>query len=211
MRVFGRGVSNPTLAWFERDDKNDQTGLKQDTKPVDKSVMNAAKKQVKLTESIHIDNLISEVLQAVASGAFERAIERLHQFLNQASPYPKFRFRMERMVNHAVDLVNAIRAKRTFPGMRRLTRSKQQDLSNKSKEHFDELQLTLFKMKRIMIQLRNSDLKSTLWVVRSLTYSVSMIFFVALLQEFTGGFTKVVYTSFVDGVEKIASWMTSFI
>ncbi len=157
--------------------------------------------------TLDIEELRNELLNAVADDAFDRAIEILQQFLNQPSDYPQFRQRLVRLVGHAIDLVNAIRAKKSFPGINGLTRSKQQEIADKIRDHFRELQMTITKMERILDQLRREDVRSTLWIIRAVIYAAGVIVIVAFLKEITGGLWSVFETVLSNFLDKGLDWV----
>lgn len=173
--------------------------------------MGAAKKQSEKSSMLNVDEFTVKVLNAVASGAYDAAVELLKEFLETPSPYPQLRSRIERFINHSIDLVYAIRAKKNFSGMASLTRSKQQEISDKSNEHYADLQLTLAKIKRTITRLRNEDLKSTLWIVRAVVWGMGAIILMAFIREIVDGFWGVVEIVLVDFIERGVDWLTKFI
>jgi len=186
-------------------------GLKQGEVFVDKNPMGEPELSEKNEEKIlDIDELRNEVLSAVADDAFDRAIEIFLLFLNQPSDYPEFRIRLVRLVGHGVDLVNAIRAKKSFPGMSSLTRSKQQEIADKIRDHFNELQATISKMERVIDQLRREDVRSTVWIMRAIIYASGVIVIVAFLKEVTSGLWTVFETVVSNSLDKGIDWIVSF-
>lgn len=161
-------------------------------------------------ETMDIDELRTAVLNAVADEAFDQAIDVLQQFLNQPSDYPQFRNRIVRLVGHAIDLVNAIRAKKNFPGLNNLTRSKQQEIAEKIKDHFSELQMSMTKMERVIEQLRREDVRSTIWIIRAVIYACGVIVIVAFLKEVTGGLWGVFETVVGNSLDKGLDWLIRF-
>ena len=110
-----------------------------------------------------VDTLMYNVCTYVAEEKYETAIEALEKFLNQDSEYPKFKVRVEKYVRHTIDLVHAIKAKRSFPGIQSLTMSKQQELVEKYREHFDEMKEVLKKIEKVQNELKMEDIRSTVW------------------------------------------------
>jgi len=123
------------------------------------------------------DTLRYNVLVFVVEENYDRAAQELKNFLEIDSAYPNFRKRIERYINHAVDLVNAIKAKRRFPGVHSLTMAKQQEIVDRFHDHFNELQAILKRVERIEQEMKLDDVRSTVWVVRAL---VNAAFAVAL-------------------------------
>lgn len=149
------------------------------------------------------DTLRFNVLSYVVEENYERAVDTLNQFHEKESDYPKFKEKTERYVAHAIDLVNAIRAKRNFPGMKSLTMAKQQELGEKFASHFHELQYTLKKIEKIQVDVRIDDVRSTVWILKALVYAVLAIGVVAFALDVSHGLfntTSVVIDDIFQGL-----------
>ncbi len=147
------------------------------------------------------DTFRYNILTFVINEEYDRAIRTLKEFVDRDSDYPSFRLKIERYVLHAVDLIYAIRTKRNFPGLGGLTRTKQQELKDKFKEHYSELRMIMKRIENSMEELRLDDVKSTKIVVRSLWLSLVTIFiaglFIDLIQGMGDTFTTVVDDKFM--------------
>jgi hypothetical protein len=130
---------------------------------------------------------VGAILGHVTEERYDRALKELTEYLNSKPEYPEFKNRSERYIQYAGDLVQAIRAKRGFPGWNALNISKQQDLFDKAILHFDDLKATLEKVEVIEREVRIEDVKSTVWVIQAFVYAVSLLLIVAILKELTGG------------------------
>ncbi len=127
------------------------------------------------------DSLRYKVLHMVLQEGYDNAIGELKEFSQMDSEYPKFKQKVERYIAHCIDLVYAIKAKRNFPGISSLTRAKQQELMEKFKEHYKELQFMLRKIEKVEADLRIEDARSTIYVIRALwlaALSLVLIWFV---------------------------------
>lgn len=133
------------------------------------------------------DSLKHNVLSAVINEEYEKALHLLEQFQKSQSEFQNFHQKTDRFISHSSDLVKAIRTKRSFPGLNQLTRAKQQELRDKFKEHFNELQYALGKVEKIYSDLKISDARSTVWVVRTFFYSVLICFSVWTATLLVGG------------------------
>src|SRR5437868_3536587 len=121
------------------------------------------------------DSLRHRVLRLVLDERYDTAIQELKDFLAEPTEYPDFKERVGRFVSHSMDLIYAIKAKRSFPGISSLTRAKQQELREKFKEHLRELQYSIKKIEKNQTDLRVHDVRSTIYVVRAIWYSVVAI------------------------------------
>lgn len=153
------------------------------------------------------DTLRFNVLSYVVEENYDRAIQTLEDFHNKESEYPKFKEKTERYIAHAIDLVNAIRAKRNFPGMKSLTMAKQQELGEKFATHFHELQYTLKKVEKIQVDVRIEDVRSTVWIVKTLAYSILMIGIVAFALDVSHG----LFTTTIVVIDDAFQGLTSLI
>lgn len=129
------------------------------------------------------NSLRFRVLNHVESSQYDVALECFQKYFEQKSPYPDFKERTKRFVNHGMDLIHAIRAKRNFPGLTSLTRAKQQELREKLKEHFRELAMVLKKLEKIDRDLLINDARSTIYVVRAVWVSFVLLMVVAFFLE----------------------------
>lgn len=136
------------------------------------------------------DSLKHNVLSAVMNEEYEKALFCLDQFQKTKSEFKTFHQKTERFVSHAMDLVRAIRTKRNFPGLNQLTRAKQQELRDKFKEHFNELQQALGKIEKVYLDLKVTDARSTVWLIRTFFYSVVICFLVWTVTLFAGGLSQ---------------------
>lgn len=155
------------------------------------------------------DSLRHHVLSWVLHQNYEKAIEKLKEYIESGSDYPQFKEKSARFVSHCIDLVYAIKAKRSFPGISSLTRSKQQELSDRYKMHIKELQDCLKRIEQIYEDLRVRDVRSTVYVIRAAWLSTFIILAVAFLSDLYQGLawtSSVVLLNFVD---LMTSWIFS--
>ncbi len=153
------------------------------------------------------DTLRFNVLTYVVEENYEKALSELSYFLEKDFEYPKFKERVERYIQHAVDLVNAIRAKRRFPGVHMLTMAKQQELNEKFVAHFAELQYVLKKVEKVQQDVRIDDVKSTVWIVRTAIHCVVAIAVVAFLLEVSSGLLFTALHVIDDLFFKLSGWI----
>lgn len=151
------------------------------------------------------DSLRYNILTWVLDERYDRAIEELKDFVEKPSEYPNFKEKVARFINHAVDLIYAIKAKRGFPGINSLTRAKQQELREKFKEHFKELQYILKIVEKIQTDLRVQDVRSTIYVVRALWVAGLAIVVLAFWLDVVHGLAHAGYVVFDDLFGKMAN------
>ncbi len=153
-----------------------------------------------------VDTLRYNILNWVLEESYDRALKELREYLEAESEYPNFHERVNRYVLHGIDLIYAIKTKRHFPGINSLTRAKQQELREKFKEHFRELQQLLKKVEGIEADMRITDARSTIYVVKALWLSCVCILIVAFMAEFVRGLGYTMLVVFDDIVINSLNW-----
>lgn len=157
------------------------------------------------------DSLRFKVLTLVLHEAYDRAIAELREFGESESAYPKFKDKVSRYVAHCVDLVFAIKTKRNFPGMNSLTRAKQQELMEKFKEHYKELQFMLRKIEKVETDLRVEDARSTIYVIRALWIAALCLGLVWFISEIVRGMAMTSAIVFEDFLDKGTAYLFELI
>ncbi|WP_413291425.1 hypothetical protein [Bdellovibrio sp. HCB337] len=156
------------------------------------------------------DTLRYKVLTMVLDERYDSAIQELKEFMDSPSEYPDFKSRVSRFVNHSVDLIYAIKAKRSFPGISSLTRAKQQELREKFKEHLQELQYSIKKIEKNQTDLRVTDARSTIYVVRATWYSIVAVSILGFFLEVTGGLALTSVIVVDDLFTRVSDWLLRF-
>lgn len=157
------------------------------------------------------DSLRFKILTLVLQEGYDRAIQELKDFAESESVYPKFKDKVSRYVAHCVDLVYAIKTKRNFPGMNSLTRAKQQELMEKFKEHYKELQFMLRKIEKVESDLRIEDARSTIYVVRALWIAALSLGLVWFITEIVRGMAITSTVVFEDLITKGTNYLFDLI
>ena len=155
------------------------------------------------------DTIRYNVLTFVINEEYDRAIKTLKEFLESDSEYPNFKVKVERYLLHSIDLIYAIRTKRNFPGISSLTRTKQQELRDKFKEHFKELRFSMKKIEDCLEELRLNDVRSTNIVIKAFWLSVVVLFVAGLSFELINGLGHSFEIVFNDYLEKAMQFLFS--
>ena len=141
------------------------------------------------------------VLRMVADGKYQDAIGVLDEYLELKSTFPQLRERSRLHVVHAKELVNAIRAKRNFPNLSQLAMSKQQEILDHAINHFEELKRTIRSIEGIVKDEAILDMRSTIWILRSLVYLTISIAAASFVMDFSGSMGKPFWAVFNDFVD----------
>jgi hypothetical protein len=122
------------------------------------------------------------VLRWVVATDYDKAADGIDHYVASKHQYPDFAPRVEPMVQHAKELINAIRSKRNLPGLSQLSMTKQKEILDHVVSHFNELKTTLKSMEKVANDVALSDVRSTVWFIKSLSYTVLglVIFYLVL-------------------------------
>ena len=153
------------------------------------------------------DTLRYNILVFVVEENYDKAIQELKTFMQLESSYPSFKKRIERYVSHAIDLVNAIKAKRSFPGMHSLTMAKQQEIVDRFHEHFHELQSVMKHVEKIERDLKHEDIRSTILVVRALVNAAFVIAIAAFALQGAKGILMDALSLADDGLVTVSDFI----
>ncbi len=157
------------------------------------------------------DSLRHKVVTLVREEAYDQAVKMLTDHLNAPTPFPKYPSRIQRFVEHAVDLVRAIEMKRNFPGINRLTAARQQDLKLKVKQHVDELIFILKRIEAVEVSLRVEDVRSTVIVMHSIVLSAFALAVVAFVMELSQGLMMTGVVVVDDLFQDLSNWLFAFL
>jgi hypothetical protein len=133
------------------------------------------------------DSLRHSVLQSVSRESYERAIDTIKMYVGSQPEFPEFKVRAIRYLEYGIDLVNGIKAKKSFPGLSTLPMNKQEELFSRAYEHFEDLKLTLKKIEKIEREVRLEDKRSTIWIIRAIVHSTAAIVVLGIFLELTNG------------------------
>jgi hypothetical protein len=166
------------------------------------SAKDRLEREYKLKDLGAPDSLMNSTLQFVAEDSFDRAIHELRVYQTMKSTFPLYIERTERYFDHSVEVIEAIRTKRSVP-THNLPAAKRQELSEKIFYHFHELSDSLSKIVHIENELKVEDAKSTVWVLKALFMSVFVLLLFAVGLEAWRSMRIPVQVVFHDIVEWI--------
>jgi hypothetical protein len=154
-----------------------------------------------------VDTMRHTILSHVAAEAYDRAIEELKEYIHGKADYPQFEQRAERYVNYAIDLINAVRAKRSFPGLHHLAMSKQQELFDRAMDHFEDLKATLRKVEGIDREVKVEDVRSTVLVIKAVIYCAFALLILGFLLEISRGVLPATFVVVDSAFGDITNWI----
>ncbi len=170
----------------------------------------------KMTESHkrdlgRIDSLRTAIPGMVLAENYERAKEELVAYVELKTAFPHFQQRVERLVQHCCELIQAIQTKRNFPGLAALSLAKQQEIQDKVIEHFEDLKVHIKQIENVERDTKLNDVRSTVWVVRAFCQgAVGICFAMFLMDVKNGEFGNLLLVtgSLVDG---FTDWLVNLI
>ncbi len=144
----------------------------------------------------HLGELRQGVLQLVADNQYDSAVEELSLYVEAKTSYPLFQSRVESYVSHCNNLIFAIQAKRDFPSSVVMSYARQQELSEKVREHFEELKQFLKKIERVEREVKLDDMRSTVWFLKTFTYCVFALFALGFILDLSRGMAQSFFVAF---------------
>ena len=141
--------------------------------------------EIKLSESItgRLDGLRYTILSLVVEGRYDTAIAEISFYSNSDQKLQVFKSKAQRYLNHCEELIRAIESKIKFCQTRTITRSQKHQLYMMVMKHFNELTDSLKKIERIENDIRVTDLKSTVWVLKAVIMSAGVVLLFGMIRE----------------------------
>ncbi len=171
----------------------------------------------KLKESQKVDGgsgrdmLRRSVLSTVVAENYDEAKDKLSAYVNEKSEFPAFQARVERYVQHCLDLIQAIHTKRNFPGLATLSLSKQQEIHEKVLEHFEELKQYLKHIEKVERDHKLTDVRSTVWVLQAACLAVAAVVLAIFIADLNSGLlSSLVYMVNLQ-LDEASTWLINAI
>jgi hypothetical protein len=152
-----------------------------------------------------IDGLRRVVLKSVVNADYKKANQSLDNYIILKEEYPDFHPRVVDMIRHSRELINAIRSKRNLPGLSQLSIAKQKEIMDHVVSHFNELKYTLKAVERVAKDVALSDIRSTVWLIKTVSYCLLGILVVAFSISFTEQIAKPFWVVSNDLVNKMSN------
>lgn len=175
------------------------------------AVQHQLKLQLRSMEVGKNDSLRRVVLRLVVEARYADASMMIDEYLKLKSFYPAVGKRAKIHASHAKDLVNAVRAKRNFPNLAQLSMSKQQEILDHALGHFEELRQTIKAIEYIVRDEAIQDIRSTVWVIRTLVYVSVILLATAFVLEFSGALGQPLWAVFNDFADTSFKFILKFI
>jgi hypothetical protein len=130
-----------------------------------------------------LDGFRHTILSLVVEGRYDTAIAEISYYSSSDHKLQVFKRRARRYLNHCEELIRAIESKVKFCQTRTITRSQKHELYTMVLKHFRDLTDSLKKIERIENDIRVTDLKSTVWVLKAFIMSVGVMILFGMIRE----------------------------
>lgn len=147
------------------------------------------------------------ILKLVVEGHYDAAKTELDGYIEDKKDFADFQMRVESFRSHCDGLIHAIRSKRTLPGLGGLSIARQQELYDRVDHHFEELKQYLKQIEKVERDIKLSDIRSTAWLIKAVTYSVGVVFLIAFIREFTFGGAESFAIVASDLADQFSTWV----
>jgi hypothetical protein len=158
-----------------------------------------------------MDSLRASILGLVVAENYERAVDEMVAYVDLKTSYPGYQERVQRLVQHCSELIQAIKTKRNFPGLAALSLAKQQEIHEKVLAHFEDLKQHLRQIEKIEREHKLEDVRSTVWVVRAFAQSVALVFAVAFVLDVKNGMFNSLLMVTEGFVDNACAWLVNLI
>lgn len=143
----------------------------------------------------------------VSQGKYDEAKKTLEAFRKSKGSYPQYAKKTDRLFEHCNELIEAIKIKKSFPNLLALAQSKQEEIHAKALEHWEDLKLSLRRIRTIEKDLLLEDARSSIYVVKAVIFSTMTLLLVFILNETFRTFGK----SFGNFIEDTARRLLDFL
>jgi hypothetical protein len=123
------------------------------------------------------------VLTLVSNSRYDDALKYLQSYIDKKTAYPDFKKKTDRLYTHCEELIHAIQAKKNFPQSGNLAPGKMDELQRKVTENWEDLKITMRRLRTIEKELALADLRSSVWVVKALMIAVIAVMVVFVVSE----------------------------
>lgn len=159
-----------------------------------------------LSECGSPSSLTYSVASMVVAGSYTHAIKEMEMYVSLKSEYPDFIKFSERLIEQCTGLIGEIEEKRNTPGKENMTMAKIQVINDSVMKIFDRLEHLLNKIEKIEYNQRMNDLRSTLIVVRTLSWCVLSIVILAFILEVYNGLATTTGSVADDMITEAVDW-----
>ena len=151
-------------------------------------------------------SLARSVLSMVANQTYDHAKKEVETYVDMKEEYPDFREFTKRYVERVDELMDSIREKRSIPGVENMSMAKKQAINDSIVALMEDLKTVLKKMEQVEYSQRMADLRSTLIVVKTLSWCVLGIVVLAFAMEVYNGLYSTTSVVADDMLNDVVDW-----
>ncbi|MDZ4661422.1 MAG: hypothetical protein SGJ18_07350 [Pseudomonadota bacterium] len=161
-----------------------------------------------VSESDRMGTLAHRILILVAHKSYAQALNDLQEYVKfRSKDYSAFYLASHRYVIRMQNIISAIEKQRGVKGIENFTESKKHEVFEVVKDYFKELRNQIRGIESAEHSLKVEDVRSTVWVVWALTYSMVGIFVLALILDLASGSFLTLYLVLKDTYLQACTWI----
>ncbi len=145
--------------------------------------------------SCRVGSLSHRILSLIAYKSYQQGVQELQDYINMRSKeYSAFYLASHRYFLRIQSISMAVEKQRSAPNLENYPEAKKHEVYDLLKEYFKELRNQIKGVENAEYALRVEDVRSTVWVVRAMAFSVIGIFVLGFcLDLFTGSYSTIYY------------------
>lgn len=159
--------------------------IKEEFTEVEPAVVSQIKIEAPFVSSIssYGESLKKMILTLASTGNFEGAKKELEFYEKAGRNTPGFQKRTEHYFRHCLELLDGIENLKHFPNFDNLRAAQQKQIRERIQTYAADLSSILGRIDKVSNDLKIQDVRSTLWVIRSLTFcSISILLGIAFVE-----------------------------
>jgi hypothetical protein len=165
-----------------------------------------------VTESERTGTLSHRIVVLVAHKSYAQAVKDIQEYVKfRSGDYSAFYLASHRYVIRMQSIISAIEKQRGIKGIENLTESKKHEVFEVVKEYFKELKHQIRGIESAEHSLKVEDVRSTVWVVWALTYSMVGIFVLGFGIDLASGSFNTIYFVLKDTYLRACTWVINLL
>ncbi|OQW48607.1 MAG: hypothetical protein A4S09_04200 [Proteobacteria bacterium SG_bin7] len=158
-----------------------------------------------------VGTLTHRIMMLVAYKSYGQAISELKEYVAARSKEMSALYLgSHRYILRIETLTKAIEKKRSMPHLEKQSAAKQQEIFDLVKEYFGELRGQLKGIETVERSLMVEDVRSTVWTVRAVAYSMIAILVAGFLVDISTGTYNTIVNVIKDFIIFTCDWILSF-
>ncbi len=155
--------------------------------------------------------LTHRIMMLIAYKSYSQAVSEVKEYIQMRSKeMAALYLGAHRYVLRIETLSKAIEKKRSMPHLEKQSAAKQQEIFELVKEYFGELRGQLKGIETVERSLMVEDVRSTVWVVRAVAFSLIAILVTGFLVDISTGAYDTIVNVLKDYILRFCDWILGF-